>query len=421
MAHLLRISSFSVADNRKPVVPTGRGDRMKDALVEQPFFPYLSTNELDGSNGTNRGDRTKCMLRARNDDEAIHAFLVRFEDSPETYRTYTREVKRLRLWAAKVLNKPISSLLAEDVEEYNNFLKNIPADWLCSRSVGRHEARWRPFAKQLAATSVRQAMVSVLQLFSYLVDGGYLAANPMFGMRFQRRTSAYAARKQVHKRMLTDNQWETLVGYLDSLNSFEGERTRFIIAMLFFLGLRISELIKGKMNSFEWRSKGSQWWFIVEGKGNKLRDVGVPAALMRELARWRGHLGLPDKPQSDEYTPLLRRSQSQNEGLAQRRTRQIVKEAIEAAADLLEDPREAQAMRAASAHWFRHDQFTQQGEHGIDLEDTRENAGHASVDTTLIYRHANDDRRYKQVQGMDWKRKKKVVAEAHNIVWEEDQ
>ena len=56
------------------------------------------------------------------------------------------------------------------------------------------------------------------------------------------------------------------------------ERTLFIVATLFSLYLRISDLVgrdnwKPTMGSFEY--DGENWWFNVVGKGNKSAKISV--------------------------------------------------------------------------------------------------------------------------------------------------
>jgi site-specific recombinase XerD len=70
----------------------------------------------------------------------------------------------------------------------------------------------------------------------------------------------------------------------------------------------------------------------------------------------------------------------------------IIKELVLEAADHLEarDPHQADKLRRASTHWFRHTSITHQADAGIDLRHLQRNARHAKLDTTGIYLHAED-------------------------------
>ena len=50
------------------------------------------------------------LIDAKNDAEAIEAFLREYKDSPETLRSYAKEVERLLLWCIHISKVNISSL-----------------------------------------------------------------------------------------------------------------------------------------------------------------------------------------------------------------------------------------------------------------------------------------------------------------------
>lgn len=47
------------------------------------------------------------------------------------------------------------------------------------RKFARSHPNWRPFAGPLAASSQRQAIIILKTMFSWLVNAGYLAGNPL--------------------------------------------------------------------------------------------------------------------------------------------------------------------------------------------------------------------------------------------------
>jgi integrase/recombinase XerC len=57
-------------------------------------------------------------------------------------------------------------------------------------------------------------------------------------------------------------------------------------------------------------------------------------------------------------------------------------------------------LRRASTHWQRHTAATQQADAGNDIRFIQKNLRHASIETTAIYLHAEDDRRHSQTTGM---------------------
>jgi len=68
------------------------------------------------------------------------------------------------------------------------------------------------------------------------------------------------------------------------------------------------------------------------------------------------------------------------------------------AADALEttNPAGVATLRRASTHWLRHSAASHQADAGTDLRFIQKNLRHASIETTGIYLHAEDDQRHTQ-------------------------
>ena len=138
---------------------------------------------LDGHAGTNRATGGIAQIAAANDLEAIRAWLARFADKRTTFDSYRKEAERLLLWSLVQPGKPLSSLTHEDCLRYQHFLADPQpaATWVAGggRKHARSDARWRPFYGPLSPASQRQATVILNALFSWLVQAGYLAGNPL--------------------------------------------------------------------------------------------------------------------------------------------------------------------------------------------------------------------------------------------------
>ena len=48
-------------------------------------------------------------------------------------------------------------------------------------------------------------------------------------------------------------------------------------------------------------------------------------------------------------------------------------------------------LKQASTHWLRHTSITHQADAGIELRYIKRNARHESVETTMLYQHAEED------------------------------
>jgi site-specific recombinase XerD len=81
----------------------------------------------------------------------------------------------------------------------------------------------------------------------------------------------------------------------------------------------------------------------------------------------------------------------------------IVKDVFARAAARLRERDDAPSARAdllekASAHWLRHSAGSHMADSKVDLRTVRDNLGHASLTTTSIYLHVDDDRRHQETE-----------------------
>jgi site-specific recombinase XerD len=344
------------------------------------------------------------LIDAKNDAEAIDIFLREYQDSPETLRSYTKEIERLLLWCIYVVKTNISSLRRNHMVNYQNFLKNpTPSAAWCGKSTSRLDKsgeinpEWRPFVKGLGPTSVKKAIKIVDSFFNYLVQTNYLIGNPLAVDRRRKKRNQNQAK--IIDRYLELDEIHAVLDALDEYpihneaQSFQVIRARYIILLLFYTGLRIAEASKHVMGDFLQREKN--WFLRVIGKGNKLREIPIPDELLKALAEFRLINNMPSaEPQYNEQTPLIPMKNLKN-CITTRRIDQILKWAFNLGADRIEalHPRKASKLRSSSAHWLRHSYVTYLLDSGAPLKVAQENAGHSDVGTTMLYRHvAQGDR-----------------------------
>lgn len=391
-----------------------------------PVGEIVVIDALTGRDGTNRSRAGNLQLDADTDQQAVLAWLARFADSPNTLANARREAERLLLWAQSERNKPLSSLTHEDLLIYRRFLSNPqPAErWVMApgRKAGRLDPRWRPFAGPLSEASIRQSMVVLNSMMSWLVEAGYLAGNPLSLSRTRRK----AAPPRV-VRFLESDLWEAVRQTILALAQETPRqravyaRARWLFSLMFLGGLRISEVVGNGMGDFFMRSdpkSGDQrWWLQATGKGDKERLIPATAELMVELMSYRRSLELSDLPEASEPSPLIfpvawRRSTHPTPTWPEPLTRSAIHGILKtifglAAEQWRRDGRgDAQAakLEAASAHWLRHTAGSSMSNQ-IDLKHVRDTLGHVSIATTSIYVHGEDDARHDAVSGahrMSW-------------------
>ncbi|MDG0857534.1 integrase [Pelomonas puraquae] len=385
-----------------------------------PLGEITVIDALSGRSGTNRSRAGNRQLAADTDQQAVMAWLARFADSPNTLANARREAERLLLWALIERDKPLSSLTHEDLLIYRRFLANPqPADrWVMApgRKAGRRDSRWRPFAGPLSEASIRQSMVVLNSMMSWLVEAGYLAGNPLSLSRTRRKAPPPRI-----VRFLEADLWDAIRQTILTLpqetprQRASYARARWLFSLMFLGGLRISEVVHNIMGDFFMRSDpktGAQrWWLQATGKGDKARLIPATAELMVELMNYRRSLELSALPQPAEPSPLVfpvawRRSTHPAPAWPEPLTRSaihvILKEIFARAAEQWRrDGRgdaQAQKLAAASAHWLRHTAGSNLSNQ-IDLKHVRDTLGHVSIATTSIYLHGEDDARHAAVSG----------------------
>ena len=357
--------------------------------------------ELNGRQGLNRGQGPR-LLEAEDDLQAIQAWLGEYRHSPCTLRHYRKEAERLLLWALVERGRALADLSREDLLRFEAFLGDPqPAERWCGPRAARFSCHWRPFRGPLSPASRRTALGVLYSLFTYLVQGGYLAANPLVLGR--RQTGSSAVRRQAPERYLDHRQWTALLEAVEYLPGEEDtqrryrDRARFLVSLLYLLGPRVGEVAGHTMGSF--RLIRGRWWWQVTGKGNREGRVPVNGDMLAALKAYRRSLGLDCLPAPDEPTALVLDLKGQR-GIGANMIYRIIKDLVgKAAARLkMEDPHRAAHLRQASTHWFRHTSISHQADAGIQLDHLRRNARHARLDTTALYLHVEDERWHRAME-----------------------
>lgn len=367
-----------------------------------PWIQSLSVSTplpaLDGSDGSNRARGGVRQIAADTDVDAIRLWLAEYATSPHTLRNYRKEALRLLVWATQGLGKPLSSLNREDLLAYEDFLANPSGEWI-DPALPRRGSDRRLFDGPLSPRSVRQAMGILSGLFGYLVAAGYFAGNPLALRR--RRSESKSSRRAAVERYLDHALWQSLLDFIETMpqathrEQQHYERVRWLFRFLYGASLRASEAAQAKTSDLAQRR--GKWWLHVVGKGGAEGDVPMSDELMNDLARYRQFHGLSATPVALEATPLVMSVAGRTDQfLTPTAIYLVVKEIFRRAAAGLDaaDPTNAATLRRASTHWLRHTSATHQADAGNDIRFIQKNLRHASIETTAIYLHAEDDQRH---------------------------
>lgn len=400
-----------------------------------PLERIILPRSLDGTQGYNRNP-TFPLVSARNDLEAIDAYLYRYRGKEKTERAYRKELERYLLWCVTIRAKPMSSVQQEDCEAYKDFLANPPADWIGERAKRISEG-WKPFAGKPSASSQRYAIQAIRTFFEWLVDVRYLAGNPWITVADP--TVATAITPLQIDKALSKVLWNKLVTILDFLSAEPdavlqekyklrgaaaymsmSAQYRLVRAALLLLGesgLRREELAYATRDRLRPVPEMPNLWELdVLGKRTKWRTVFLPARAIEALkAHWadRGQdfdYGLAEIPlisplavpptKNAQNKHLDNQGEIRDNGFSQDGLYRLIKSALRRIAndDLLDlEDAEREHLRRASPHAFRHTFGTQAAAGQVPLDVLQRVLGHASLSTTTIYIQAEKQRSIREL------------------------
>lgn len=112
--------------------------------------------------------------------------------------------------------------------------------------------------------------------------------------------------------------------------------------------------------------------------------------------------GLSPLPRADEAPPaVMSIAGDASRHLTPTAVYLIAKDVFQRAADGLDasDLAGAATLLRASTHWLRHSAASHQADAGTDIRFIQKNLRHASIETTGLYLHAEDDRRHAHTVG----------------------
>jgi integrase len=193
---------------------------------------------------------------------------------------------------------------------------------------------------------------------------------------------------------LAPDEWQAMLETMDNYpeetyeQQCEKERLKFLVTILFCLGLRVSELVEHHWNAF--RKHQELWWFYLVGKGGKPARIPVNDDLLRAIIRYRSFLRLKPLPESSDESALIPSLQN-GTAITARQINVIVKKLALATVKSFPFSEEKQKkLKKFSVHWFRHLSATWQSKLGVQY--IQQNMRHSKKETTNVYLHLDEER-----------------------------
>lgn len=255
------------------------------------------------------------------------------------------------------LNQP--SLSQASKKSYERVLRNFFVFYIGCGIKTITTAHITLYLKKLEKSpSTKNFILKVLSsFFNFNLESGYLALNPCAPIRPEKVPDQFRF-KILHR--------EQIQRMLDLENN---PQKKILLKILYFTGLRISEALSLKTDSFR-DSENHGAFMTVIGKGTKVRTVFIPEDFYNEIKNYldiyfisKGHLFFD----LETKKPLSRFQAFR---------------IVQAAA------KRAKVDPIPSPHWFRHSSATHAIEAGAPIHVVQATLGHSSITITGKYLHA---------------------------------
>ena len=258
---------------------------------------------------------------------------------------YERDLKKLQRWADEKGILPLKI-------SYDKLLEFV------------HET----CGEDMAARSQSRLISAIKTFFKFLVYEDLLQESP----------SKLLETPKLGRKLpdvLNEGEIEALINAID-LSLEGGERNRAIIETLYGCGLRVSELTHLRISDLFFE----QELIRVIGKGNKERIVPINQMAIKRINIYKNEVRnfITIKKGNEDYLFLNRRGSK----LSREFIFMLVKDLAE----------KAQLGKKISPHSFRHSFASHLVNNGADIRIVQELLGHASIITTEIYTHLDNQK-----------------------------
>lgn len=216
--------------------------------------------------------------------------------------------------------------------------------------------------KENGSRSVNRKLSTLKSFYRYLIREGALTENPMTKVsapKVKTRLPSFVD-KDAMSALLSDEMFE---------DDFAGHRDRLILMLLYYTGMRRSELIGLSRNSFDLYNKSLK----VLGKGNKERIIPINDELSTLLQRYLTKRDEQEFQNSDKNLLVTNNGKALYPNFVYRAVRDHLAK--------------VSTSEKQSPHVLRHTFATHMLNNGADLNSIKEILGHANLSATQIYTH----------------------------------
>ena len=352
--------------------------------------------------GSNRAPADTCTIGAKDDLEAINAWLLEHRESGPTLRSYRKEIERFYNWLVLIQHKSLGGVTPDDIDAYDRFMAAPPDTWCGPRYGRRKTGSWRPYEDALSAKSRSQAKTILRACFTYLIAVHYVVGNPIPLERPTRRRAvgerSDGLREVGHiplsafRKLIQALELQAAAPPSQAARSIAtAERHLFVVRFLANTGLRGEELAKANMSDIaceEQPSTNRAYWTMSVGRGGAFpRKIAVNSTALETLRRYR-QVYETDNSLPGESSPVLlplsgRRTPPRF--LSAQMVYMIAMEALKIASlhYASSDAQTSALFAKATPHWFRATFATIAAQCGIAQDVIQRQIGVSSLQQSL--------------------------------------
>ena len=264
--------------------------------------------------------------QAQSDEQLIQLWL--HGRSKHTVKGYMNDIKLFR----QQVNKSLQTVTLQELQNYSDYLTK----------------------KDYAPTTIKRMLCAVKSLFSFGHRIGYLPFDTGKPLRIP------TPKESISERILTQDE----VFYMFNVAAYP--RDKMLLMLLYYTGLRVSEISGLRWSNFQKRDKTGQ--ITVQTKGSKTNVILLPVHVWEQLCEYRNG--------ASEDSPLFisRKGNPLCVGQIQRVVRRIALK--------------AGITGQVSPHWMRHSHASHALENGCPIHLVQKQLNHSNIATTGKYLHA---------------------------------
>lgn len=214
----------------------------------------------------------------------------------------------------------------------------------------------------LSSRSINRKISTLKSFFKFVIRSGKLKKSPVTAI----------VSPKISKRLpvfVEENDMETLFRHVEFGDNWNGYTGRLALAMLYELGLRLSELVNCRVGQVDFANKHIK----ILGKGNKERIIPVNTDLLKSIDEYQKRKAAEFENYDVNYLLVNDKGNKLYPKFIYRLTTKYLPEVT--------------TVKKKSPHILRHSFATHLMNNGAELNAVKELLGHASLAATQIYTH----------------------------------